>query len=105
MVVHNLNIVGIAAAPPEAYPPLFVDADAPLPIPVTAKGFKAIAWRHSQGRDLRCGGDHVELPQCDSRNRIESAAGAALIQFSRVLVLERGNHGADYITRCEICQA
>ena len=48
MIVHDLDIVDAVFPPPKADPPLVVDPDAVLALPVPPKGLEAIAWRHLQ---------------------------------------------------------
>jgi hypothetical protein len=45
VVVHNLDIPGIATGPPKANAPLAIDPDAHLPGAVTFEAFQPIAWR------------------------------------------------------------
>ncbi len=48
MIVHDLDIPGIAVAPDEADAPLVVDTNAVLPDSVASKGFQSVAGRDSQ---------------------------------------------------------
>jgi hypothetical protein len=48
MVINNLDVVGISRLPSEADPPLFMDPDAELSLPVAPRSFEPVAWRHSQ---------------------------------------------------------
>lgn len=48
MVIGNLHIVGIAFCPAEADPPLIVDTNAPLTIPITGKLLQPVARRDAQ---------------------------------------------------------
>jgi hypothetical protein len=43
MIIHNVNIVYIAVFPSETNPPLIVDTNAVLPLPVAFQRFKLIA--------------------------------------------------------------
>jgi hypothetical protein len=43
VIVHNLRVPHRAFTPFEAYPPLIVDPDAVLALPIPAKGFETIA--------------------------------------------------------------
>ena len=45
MVIDNFNVFGTVFSPDEAHPPLVVDANAVLAIPVPFKGVKTIARR------------------------------------------------------------
>ncbi len=48
MVVHNFDPSCIALVPFEANPPLVIDANAILPLPITLQSFETIAGRHAQ---------------------------------------------------------
>jgi hypothetical protein len=48
MVVDDLDVMGVAAEPPEANSELFVDADAVLTDTIASKLFKSIGGRHLQ---------------------------------------------------------
>jgi hypothetical protein len=56
VVVHNLDIVSIAISPDEAQPPLIVNADAVLSLPIVIQRLQTIAWRFSEIVEPRCGG-------------------------------------------------
>jgi hypothetical protein len=68
VIVDNLHIVSIGAAPGEANPPLIVDADAVLAAAIAAKRFQAIARRAAQivkrGRRVK----HFKLAARRSQN-------------------------------------
>jgi hypothetical protein len=63
VVVHDLNVVRIAAVPPEADPPLIVDPDAVLTCAITAQPFQAVPRRHAKIVQPRRSIKHPELPQ------------------------------------------
>jgi hypothetical protein len=48
MIIHDFDIVRVAALPSKAYSPLIIDADAVLPLPVVFQGFQLIAGRLPQ---------------------------------------------------------
>ena len=48
MIIHDLNLVSVAFAPAEAYPPLFIDSNAVLTFAAASQGFEPIARRHRQ---------------------------------------------------------
>lgn len=48
MVVDDLNVLGTAIAPYEAYPPLVVNADRMPSLTVALECFEPIAWRLTQ---------------------------------------------------------
>jgi hypothetical protein len=47
MVVHNFNFKDLAILPNKAYPPLLIDPDAMLPLPVSFQGLQAVAGGNS----------------------------------------------------------
>ena len=48
MVIHNLNISSIIGNPLKPNPPLIVDTNAPLTIPITGKLLQPVARRDAQ---------------------------------------------------------
>jgi len=44
MIVNDLNIVSVSLAPTETDPPLVVDPNAILPLPVHSQFLKAVSW-------------------------------------------------------------
>jgi hypothetical protein len=48
LVIHDLDIVGVAAPPPEADSPLVVDPDAVLARTITSQVFQAVPWWKAQ---------------------------------------------------------
>jgi hypothetical protein len=63
VVVHDLDVVGVAASPSEADPPLVVDPDGVLTLPITAESFQPVPRRNPQIIQARRGVQHPELPQ------------------------------------------
>jgi hypothetical protein len=63
VVVHDLDLVRIAAVPPEADPPLIIDPDAVLACAITAQPFQAIPRWHAKIVQPRRGIQHPELSQ------------------------------------------
>jgi hypothetical protein len=61
MVVNDFNIVCVAAFKPKANPPLFVDADAPLPLTVALEGFETVSGRCAQKLDAGSGMEPSEF--------------------------------------------
>jgi hypothetical protein len=48
VIIHDLNIVGVAVPPPKADTPPIVDPDAVLPSTVSRQFLEPVARRHSQ---------------------------------------------------------
>jgi len=48
MVIDDLNVVGMAPLEAEAYAPLIVDADTPLPDPVAFQLLQLVIGRNTQ---------------------------------------------------------
>ncbi len=48
MVVDDLNVGGSITGPDEAQPPLGIDANAVLALPIILERFKAVPWRYLQ---------------------------------------------------------
>jgi hypothetical protein len=66
VVVADLNADGTGIRPDEAYPPLIIDADAVLPVPISLQSLKPVAGRHAKIDKRRRGVQIIQLPQ---RNR------------------------------------
>jgi len=49
VVVSDLDMEGVPVPPNEADPPLVVESDAVLPLPVALQCFQAVAWRNTEG--------------------------------------------------------
>ena len=45
VVVYDLHVVGVPTLPPKAHPPLIVDPDTVLPLPVSLQPLQAVARR------------------------------------------------------------
>ena len=48
MVVDDFHVKSIASLEAETYPPLIVDADAPLSLAISLQGFQWVRWREPQ---------------------------------------------------------
>jgi hypothetical protein len=48
VVIDDFDIKRIPIFEPKTYTPLIVDANAPLPFPVSSQRFQAVSWRDSQ---------------------------------------------------------
>ncbi len=46
MIVNELDLIDIPSLPPEADPPLIVDADTVLSLTITLESLETIRWRH-----------------------------------------------------------
>ncbi|OIP90209.1 MAG: hypothetical protein AUK24_04880 [Syntrophaceae bacterium CG2_30_49_12] len=63
MVINDLNVVGMAALEAEAYAPLIVNADAPLPDPVALQLLQPIIRWNTQVFQLFRTVEHRQLAQ------------------------------------------
>lgn len=61
MIVHYLDLIGVAVVPDKANAPLVVDADAVLTVAATRKSLKAITGRDSQVIQVRSVMEHHQL--------------------------------------------
>src|SRR4051794_37377563 len=93
MIVHDLNVIGIAAPPAEADSPLVVDTNAPLSRSFSVKFFEAIGRRNSQ--ILKTGGaiQHTQFTQRHLLDITRQAPRALAIEYPfRLLALEAPDH-------------
>jgi hypothetical protein len=72
MIVHDFYVVGFVPHPPEANPPLIVDANAVLTLASTNQRFQPVAGRRSQVIESRCASEHGQLTPGDPLNRSKS---------------------------------
>jgi len=63
MVIDDLNVIGMATLKTEAYAPLIVDADAPLPDSVALQLFQLVIGRNTQVFQRFRPIDHRQLAQ------------------------------------------
>jgi hypothetical protein len=63
VVIHDLYIMGVAAPPSETDPPLVVDPDAVLPLPISPQPLESVPGRDPQVVQPLGGIKHPELPQ------------------------------------------
>ena len=54
MVIDNFNVVRIAITPDEAQPPLVIDADAVLALPIALQCFQPVAGQGGEIFQARC---------------------------------------------------
>lgn len=48
MIVNDLDVVCIGTVPSKTHPPLIVDSNAVLSLPITSELLQTIAWRHPE---------------------------------------------------------
>ncbi len=63
MIIDNLNVMGVARAPPKADPPQSVDADAVLPQSVALQFFQPVRGRYAKVIERGRSVEHPELPK------------------------------------------
>ncbi len=90
MVVAELDVVGVSVHELEADPPLVVDRDGVLPRPITLEGVEAIAWRHTQVRQLSGDMHCFEFVQAPPAGR------------TGLLMVFRGSSGARFPARMKL---
>jgi hypothetical protein len=94
VVVHDLHARCGDIAPLEANPPLIVDTDAVLSMPVTVQRFQTIARRNTQIVELFGGVNNEKLAPRSTLNLIRySLDDVARKHRCRVLVSEAFDHG------------
>ena len=75
MVIDNFNVFGTVSSPEEAHPPLIIDTNAVLAIPVPFKGVKTIARRRAQVSQLF---GRIQCRQLTFRHRLDVCPPACL---------------------------
>jgi len=61
MVITEFNIVGITLSPAKTYPPLIIDTNAVLTLPITGQSFQAVPRRAPQILQVSRFVDHGQL--------------------------------------------
>jgi hypothetical protein len=85
MIIHDLHVVRMAISPNKTDPPLLIDADRMLSLPIAAQRLQLIARRRSKNPQVRCS---VQLQQFSQRNPLKrTKALAMLIVKKRLSVL------------------
>jgi hypothetical protein len=70
MIVHNLHVVGVAFVPDKANPPLVVDSNAVLSLPITFQRLQAISRRGSQVTEFN---GRIQLAQLPKRHSLKAS--------------------------------
>jgi len=92
MIVNDLHVVSIAAAPQEAYTPLIIDADAVLTLTFALQCFQAIPRRNQQ---ILQGASTVQVQQLSTRYSLKGPKARHVYigeQRFRLPGSERANH-------------
>ena len=93
MAIDDLNVVGMAPLEAEAYAPLIVDADAPLPDPIALQLLQLVIGGNTQVFRLFCPVEHRQLAQSHALDIHETGNPLAFEQGFSVGALERRDHG------------
>ena len=92
MIVDNLYFKGIRPLPPKADPPLIVDADAVLSLPIPTESLQAVSWRRSKIAKFD---GTVQLAQFSAGHlleRCEAQDPLAVVELLGVAAAERPDH-------------
>jgi hypothetical protein len=95
VIVHDLDIFGVALGPSEADAPLIIDPNAHLPCPTSLQSFEPISWWITQVVHGRRG---IELTEFAKGSILylarELTAGLSLPDFFGLFAFERSDHPA-----------
>ena len=98
MIIDDLDPFRRACAPEEADPPLIVDPDTMLTLPVAAQSLKPVSWNCRHVLQLLRVVQHPQLPPGYRFNVAESAALLAVKKLLGLLAGE-GSYHTDSISR------
>ena len=98
MIIDDLDPFRRAFPPDEADPPLIVDPDTILPLPVAAQSLKPVSWNCRHILQLLRVVQHPQLSPCYRCNVAESAAVLAVKELFGLLAAE-GSYHPDSISR------
>jgi hypothetical protein len=92
VVIHNLNIKGIAVLEAKTEPPLVVDANAELTLAVSSQCLQAIAGWNPKIVNGYGAIQHLQFTFGGGRERFELLRTSALKQIPRGFASKRFNH-------------
>jgi len=76
---------------------LIIDADRMIARPFPFQHLQSVGWWNSKVSQIRCGIQHIKLPDCHSPNRLWNSSGGlrieAIIDVFGCLVREVQDHG------------
>ena len=100
MVIYNLDLVRMTALPPKADPPLVVDSNAVLALPVSFEELKPVARGHGHLPQLGGRVQGEKLPSCAPLNRRRKPAGEFTSEKPFGLCARKAQNHRDILTRC-----
>jgi len=92
VIVHHLDLVGVAVLPHEADPILVVDPDAVLPLPVARERLRSVARKRAKILELRRGVDLRQLALGHTRDALKPSRVDTLEQRLRFRVPKGPDH-------------
>jgi hypothetical protein len=95
MVIHDLDLVGVAVLLLKANSPLIVDSDAVLMLPISQQPFEPVAWDRRQFCEVGNCIEHDQLPQSGT---LDGSEPPASVQQEQPFSLRRAE-GLDHVPR------
>jgi hypothetical protein len=92
VVIHKLNLIGVAVAPCKTDAPLVIYADAVLTLSIAAQRFESITRQRRKGSDVGSSIQHVQFPKGLAVDGLEPADAFALEEAFGVGATEGPNH-------------
>ncbi len=87
MIVENFYVIRVPIAPDKADPPLIVDSDRILTVPISSQRLQSIPGKRSQDSQFSRG---VELKQFAQRGSFDGLEPLAVMVVKKLLDLPRG---------------
>src|SRR5882724_10541833 len=101
VIIYNFNIQGMTCIPLEADPPLLVDADAVLALPITLQRLKLVEHRDREILQIACSIQLLQFHQCTLLDVVRKLLRILpLPDLFGVLIPKGLDHGNPMVTSC-----
>jgi len=92
VVIHDFKLIGVPLAPRKTNPPLVIDADAVLTLPIAFEAFQAVSWQRRERPEIRRCVEHVQFPKALALDGLEPANGFSTEEALGISASEGPDH-------------